>query len=179
MSYKKDMELNRVDKDHFMRTSPHSPLSDKLKKEFISLSYFDVNEDYMFELELQKYEAPETIEMETSTGDIQYFNRLGYLEFSHPESKEQTKINIYQNVENPGHLFVPFRDKTSDEGITYGAGRYLELHQLDENKFLLDFNKAYSPFCAYSDNFTCPLPPFENWLEVPINAGEKAFTPDH
>ncbi len=176
MNYKKEMELNRVDKDHFMRTSPHSPLSEKLKKEFINLSYFEVDENYKFELELQKNEVQETIEMETSTGGIQYYNKLGILQFEHPESKEQTKINIYQNVENPDYFFVPFRDKTSDEGITYGAGRYLELHKLDENRFELDFNKAYSPFCAYSDMFTCPLPPFENWLEVPINAGEKAFS---
>ena len=113
--------------------------------------------------------------METSTGGIQYFNKLGYLQFEQPETKETAKINIYQSVDNPDHFFVPFRDKTSDEGITYGAGRYLDLHQLDENRFLLDFNLAYNPFCAYSDMFTCPLPPFENWLEIPINAGEKSF----
>ena len=176
MSYKKDMELNRVDKDQFMRSSPHSPLSEKLKKEFINLSYFEVNESYKFELDLHKNEIQETIEMETSTGGIQYFNKLGYLQFEQPETKEQAKIHIYQSVDNPDHFFVPFRDKTSDEGITYGAGRYLDLHQLEENRFLLDFNLAYNPFCAYSDMYTCPLPPFENWLEVPINAGEKSFT---
>lgn len=73
-------------------------------------------------------------------------------------------------------LFVPFRDKTTGQQ-TYRGGRYMEL-EADRSletgdEIVLDFNLAYTPFCAYSETFDCPLPPEENWLEVVIPAGER------
>lgn len=75
-------------------------------------------------------------------------------------------------------LFIPFRDKTN--GIeTYGAGRYIDLYyerdRTKDGKRILDFNKAYNPWCAYNENYACPFVPPENWLDVPIRAGEKAY----
>jgi len=58
---------------------------------------------------------------------------------------------------------------------TYGAGRYLEPETLPNGKFLVDFNLAYNPYCAYNELFSCPLTPWENRLQVPIRAGEKIF----
>ena len=76
----------------------------------------------------------------------------------------------------PGHegYFLPFRDATSGRE-TYGAGRYLDLAPPHDGKVTVDFNLAYNPYCAYSDSFSCALPPVENWLQVPIRAGEMAF----
>jgi uncharacterized protein (DUF1684 family) len=70
-------------------------------------------------------------------------------------------------------LFLPFRDTTSGKE-TYGAGRYLDLHAHGD-EVVVDFNYAYNPNCAYNPDWNCPLPPAENWLKVPIRAGEKAF----
>ncbi|MFN2197412.1 MAG: DUF1684 domain-containing protein, partial [Anaerolineales bacterium] len=56
---------------------------------------------------------------------------------------------------------------------TYGAGRYLEPEELEDGRFLIDFNLAYNPYCAYNENWSCPLTPFENRLKVPVRAGEK------
>ena len=71
-------------------------------------------------------------------------------------------------------LFIPFRDATSGKD-TYGAGRYVEAEALGNGRYLLDFNRAYNPYCAYNDDWRCPLPPAENWLKVAIRAGEKSF----
>jgi uncharacterized protein (DUF1684 family) len=74
---------------------------------------------------------------------------------------------------HPG-LFLPFRDATSGRE-TYGGGRYLDIQPNDDGTVTLDFNLAYSPFCAYSDGYSCALPPTENWMSVRIEAGEKTW----
>lgn len=75
-----------------------------------------------------------------------------------------------------GHsgYFVPFRDKTSGRE-TYGAGRYLDIETSQNGAVTIDFNQAYNPYCAYNDAYSCPLPPVENWLSVPIEAGELDY----
>ena len=83
-----------------------------------------------------------------------------------------------KNFEFSPSNWVPFRDKTSGKE-TYGAGRYLDLEperqRTAEGKWILDLNRAYNPWCAYSEAYTCPFIPPENWLEVPIRAGEKRY----
>ena len=71
-------------------------------------------------------------------------------------------------------FFLPFRDATSGSE-TYGAGRYLDIDPDEDGTVTIDFNMAYNPFCVYSEAYSCPLPPTENWLDVPITAGEKDF----
>jgi len=70
-------------------------------------------------------------------------------------------------------LFIIFKDATSGKE-TYGAGRYLDLDRHGD-EIVIDFNYAYNPYCAYNPDWSCPLPPAENWLKVPIRAGEKNF----
>jgi uncharacterized protein (DUF1684 family) len=74
---------------------------------------------------------------------------------------------------HPGY-FIPFRDQTSGD-TTYGAGRYLDVEPNGDGTVTVDFNYAYNPSCVYSDGYSCPLPPIENWLKVPIEAGEMMF----
>jgi uncharacterized protein (DUF1684 family) len=79
------------------------------------------------------------------------------------------------------HLFLPFTDLTSGEE-TYTAGRYIDLSFEDiiDNKVVIDFNKAYNPYCAYvSGKYNCPIPPRENTLSVAILAGEKNYGKEH
>lgn len=79
------------------------------------------------------------------------------------------------------YLFVPFGDATSGFE-SYGGGRYIEffINDIKNNKFVLDFNKAYNPYCAYTTGFNCPLPPVENLLKIAISAGEKNYgKPNH
>ncbi|HEX6915913.1 MAG TPA: DUF1684 domain-containing protein [Chitinophagaceae bacterium] len=84
--------------------------------------------------------------------------------------------SLQQSAEYASHFFVPFRDLTN--GIsTYSAGRYLDFTATDikNGKLALDFNKAYNPYCAFTDGFNCPIPPAENNLALKVNAGEKKF----
>ena len=86
---------------------------------------------------------------------------------------EEVTLTLY-DTGHPGY-FLPFRDATSGTE-TYGAGRYLDLDRNPDGTLLIDFNLAYNPLCAYNDSYSCPLPPIENWLSVPIRAGEKDFS---
>lgn len=171
MSYSSQMQRQRTDKDRYLEKDPHSPLTHHLKDKFTGLEYYPISENYKFELPLVPYDNVENIEMDTSDGQTRYYDRIGYLEFD--SGHGATKIHIYQSQQNPNHFFIPYRDKTSGKE-TYGAGRYLDVDS-HGGVFVLDFNKAYNPFCAYNESYSCPLPPMENWLEIPIEAGEKDF----
>lgn len=163
------IEANRAEKDRFFRTSPYSPLEDRIN--FSGLDYYPPNPDYRFSLPLQAAEQPEELTLQTNIGDEQPFVRLGTVEFE--IEGQPAQLAVYQSA-HQDDLFLPFRDATSGRE-TYGAGRYLEPVELAGGKLLVDFNLAYNPFCAYSSNYSCPLPPFENHLAIPIRAGEKAF----
>ena len=165
------MERTRESKDEYLKKDPNSPLSAKVKKQFKSLNYYPIDEQYRFELDLIPDTSNEKIEMETNTERIALYTRIGYLKFT--VDGISCKIAVYQSEDFPDYYFVPFRDKTSGKE-TYGTGRYLDLEKHND-KFILDFNRAYSPFCAYNTKFSCPLPPMENWLQIPINSGEKNF----
>ena len=83
-------------------------------------------------------------------------------------------LQVYVTEDDQDYLFVPFTDQTSGKE-TYGAGRYAEIQKDHQGNYILDFNLAYSPFCAYNDNFSCAIPPKENRLQVRIPAGEKNY----
>jgi len=84
---------------------------------------------------------------------------------------QEAELTIYASHHG---LFLPFVDALAGTE-TYGAGRYLDPEVLPNGKFLIDFNLAYNPYCAYNDRWSCPLTPFENRLKAPIRAGEKVF----
>ena len=81
-------------------------------------------------------------------------------------------------IQKAGDFFLPFVDATAPDE-TYGAGRYLDIEPIGDGKFLIDFNYAYNPYCAYNDKWSCPIPPKENRLKVRIEAGEKKYYEDH
>ena len=110
--------------------------------------------------------------METSTGDRQEYRRAGKIHFD--VDGQTAQLTIFQDPE--GELFLPLRDATSGKE-TYGAGRYLEPELIDDETVHVDFNYLYNPYCAYNEAYSCPLPPVENWLRVPIAAGEKSLHP--
>jgi uncharacterized protein (DUF1684 family) len=112
-------------------------------------------------------ESAEPFEMETSTGEMRRDVPVARLQFS-LEGNAAELIAFDQGSD----WFIPFRDGTSGKE-TYGAGRYLEVSPVEP--IVLDFNYAYNPYCAYSDAWSCPLPPRPNWLAVPIRAGERTF----
>ncbi len=162
-----DLLQFRSEKDQFFKHGDQSPLSDATKGSFEGLSYFDPNEELVFNVALEPTE-PADITIRTTTGDERTYIRVATA--SLVIGDEDVSVALYST----GHdsLFLPFRDATSGKE-SYGAGRYIDVRPDDDGSALIDFNYAYAPFCAYSDGYSCALPPAENWLTVPIRAGER------
>jgi len=172
MSYTEHITGNRMKKDKFFKESPHSPLTPQQKETFQELTYFPADEKYSFKVNLKQFSQQDTIDIMTSKGQVQKYIRYGHIEF---EIDSETYMLTVFKQPNSDYFFVPFKDKTTGNE-TYSAGRYVEIEKESENNYELDFNTAYNPFCAYNDNWVCPLTPFENTLDVEIKAGEKNFS---
>ena len=168
-----DLEAFRNEKDDFFRDDPQSPLTRDQKSNFKGLNYFP--EDPKLRLEVKSEELPkkERIEMQTSTGDVQIYFRHSQIKFM--ADGQEAELTIY---EGPNGYFLPFVDSLAGKE-TYPAGRYLEPEVLPGGRFMVDFNVAYNPYCAYNDHWSCPLTPFENRVKVAIRAGEKLFDNEH
>jgi uncharacterized protein (DUF1684 family) len=158
---------DRKDKDEFFKLSPHSPIPAKNQGAFAGLSYFDPNPDLVFTVE-PEHDEPTEITIQTTTGDPRIYHRIANATIDIDETA--VTLAIYSS----GHdsLFLPFRDATSGRE-SYGAGRYLDIGPNEDGTITIDFNYAYAPFCAYSDQYSCALPPQENWMTVSVEAGER------
>lgn len=175
MELREKIERERKDKDRFFQSHPQSPLPRSEKEGFDGLSYYEVKPELRFELELHEHDEKEKIEVDDSTGGRQEYLRWG--EFRFTLNGQEYNLQAYKSKPGESRLWVPFKDETNGEE-TYGAGRYLDLESKRHkkgNKWVLDFNQAYNPFCAYSEHYTCPFIPPDNWLEVRIEAGEKNY----
>jgi uncharacterized protein (DUF1684 family) len=164
-----EMEVFRHHKDDFFGKDAHSPLLPEQKRKFNGLRYYDVDDDLSFVVEVDRFDNEPPIQMQTSTGDVAQYVRYG--RFSFEVDGQKAELTIYA-APNGGSYFLPFTDATSGQD-TYGAGRYLDLERLRDGRFHVDFNLAYNPYCAYNPMWSCPIPPAENRLKVPIKAGEK------
>ena len=172
-NWKRALVRFREGKDVFFRRDPDSPLGLEDRRSFSGLKYFEPDPAYRFELELRRLPSLQSLIMGTSKGTRQLFNRMGKFDFA--VDGKQMALRAYQSAERvEASLFVPFRDATSGKE-SYGAARYLDLEVQHDDRYALDFNYAYNPYCAYSEDYVCPLPPQENWLTVPIRAGEKTY----
>ena len=172
--YESWVTAQRQGKDDYFARSPRSPLPPEERTDFAGLPYYPIEPELRFEF-LTLGPLPDGLEEEThvqtSDGRVRHGARVGTLSFSVAGTAQQLVALQLEGAED-GALFVPFKDTTNGPD-TYGAGRYLDLAAQDDGTYDLDFNLAYAPFCAYSPAYSCPLPPQENWLKVPIRAGER------
>lgn len=178
-NYREQLQQHRERKQTQFATADNSPIPPADRGDaFPGLDFFDPDPDYRFVLPLQEYDDPETIRVGTTTDGEQTYRRWG--EFAFTVDGEDCRLQAYRSDPDTARLWVPFRDETSGTE-TYGAGRYLDLepdHHLTDDGWVLDFNLAYNPTCAYNEAYECPLIPTENWLDVPIEAGEKDYPGD-
>ena len=163
------LEQFRAQKDTFFKTHPQSPLLPDQQNMFEGLRYFPENPALQQVVPIEEFVDKDRILMQTSTGDVRAYVRYGRLRFSVDE--QVVELTLYGDDDS---YFLPFADALAGEE-TYGAGRYQEPEPLGDGQFLLDFNLAYNPYCAYNDQWSCPITPIENRLRVPIRAGEKVF----
>ena len=173
-SYQEALANARAEKDQMLRESPQSPIPADKRAAFPPLSYYPIDESYRVPAALKPptREAGQGIVMPTSTGQQRQMRRAGTLEFA--VQGQPLKLSAFSDVESPvaNRLFVPFGDLTNGKE-TYPGGRYLDLDPTPTGLYEIDFNRAYSPYCAYNPQYDCPFPPPENRLKAEIRAGEK------
>jgi uncharacterized protein (DUF1684 family) len=179
--YAWEMKQYRHQKDQFFVTSPDAPIPAGERQQFHGLRYFEPDLSYRVEATLERFSAPEIVQLGTTTGRITQHYRYGEVRFT--LDGQACRLTAYKSADAHGFedeedrsLFLPFRDATTGKE-SYGAGRYLEVEEDagGSDQLVLDFNLAYSPWCAYSEAYSCILPPAENRLEVAIRAGEQSY----
>ena len=141
----------RREKDQFFALDSQSPLTPDQKRAFHGLSYFPENADLRLEVQVEPFPQKDIIQMQTSTGGVQRYTRYGRFRFVVED--QVVDLTIYAS---PDGFFLPFADSLAGTE-TYGAGRYLDPEYLGDDRFLIDFNLAYNPYCAYNDRWTCLL----------------------
>ena len=164
-----ELETFRAEKNEFFASHSQSPLTREQKMNFQGLNYFPENKALRLEVEVDEFPKKETFEMQTSTGDVQVYEKFGRFHFV--VDGEQAELTIYQSQHG---FFMPFVDSLANRE-TYPAGRYLEPEPLSGGRFVVDFNIAYNPYCAYNERWSCPITPAENRLKVAVRAGEMLF----
>tara|TARA_R110002126_G_scaffold41597_2_gene121101 strand:- start:83 stop:733 length:651 start_codon:yes stop_codon:yes gene_type:complete len=155
-----------------------SPLADRFRINFETLDFFKPDTNYVIVAEFIRTPEALPFSMPTTTDRESTEVLYGIAKFTLNGKKQQ--LEIYQTPElitqekYKDYLFLPFTDATNGEE-TYGGGRYLDLRIPKGNKIVLDFNKAYNPYCAYNKKFSCPLVPSVNHIDSRIVAGVKDF----
>lgn len=155
-----------------------SPLPDRFRIDFESLEFFEPDTNYIVEAELVRTPEALPFSMPTTTGRESTEVVYGIAKFT--LNGKDHELEIYQSpelitqAEYEDYLFLPFTDNTNGQE-TYGGGRYLDLRIPKGNKIILNFNKAYNPYCAYNKKFSCPIVPKVNNLDTEIKVGVKAF----
>jgi len=171
-NYVQEILDKRAETDQFMRNSKESPFLNKLES-YHGLNYFEPDLEFKINADFTKISDGKIRKLPTSDGKEEQYQEYGFADFN--LDRRNHRLLILKTVEGESnHIFIPFADSTSGDE-TYGAGRYLELPTIKGGKVLLDFNLAYNPYCAYSADYSCPLPPAENYLATSIKAGEKNY----
>ena len=172
--YLKEIKKFRFDKDSSFRFSDTSPIPEDERDNFQGLNYYAPDMKYVVKAKFIPNKKPDTIIVSTTQpDDKRTMLRIGKFVFK-LNGKTHTLFGyVSVPLEYPVDVFMPFADKTNGKE-TYEVGRYLDFTLNSTDKFVtLDFNLAYSPYCAYNKKFSCPLVPDENILKVYIKAGEK------
>lgn len=159
------------EKHDFFRSSVASPFVEN-GIDYKEVEVFPTDPKYKVNAKLNRFTKREIISIPNSDGTT-----TNYLKFATATFKidgvEQSLL-VLKALGFGNQYLTAFGDDTSGE-TTYGGGRYLNLIIGKSDEVIIDFNKAYNPYCAYFDDYTCPLPPRENLLTVPIEAGEKVY----
>jgi uncharacterized protein len=172
------LKKEREEKDLAFRGRTNSPFEEADRRTFSNLVYYEPNLNYRVKVKLEELQQKDTLHMPMTNGTTEPYLRYAIANFE-LEGQPQ-RLTLYKKIkEEKEELFVPFTDKTNGFD-TYGGGRYLDVPFKEGAKTAtLDFNRAYSPFCAYNPEYVCPVPPKDNRLTVAIPAGEKIYEKPH
>ena len=163
----------RARRDAFFAQHDNSPLTPEQRSDFQGLAYYAPNDALRFELELDTSGdgIGEEITVGTADGGTKSYVRAGRIRFK--TEGQPVEFAVFKEPAR-GRYFLPFRDGTAGTE-TYAVGRYLDPRALPDGRLSVDFNFAYNPYCAYSEGWSCPIPPAENVTKAPIRAGERSM----
>src|SRR5690606_31966341 len=145
---------------------------------FKKLDFFPIDTSFSVIAEFRRTPNEQPFLMPTTTERMSQEVLFGVVSFE--LNGQEFELNVYQNLqlreteEFRDYLFLPFSDLTNGQE-TYGGGRYLDLTIPQGDSIVLNFNKAYNPYCAYNEKYSCPIVPKENNLDYAIKAGVKKF----
>jgi len=177
-AYIESMEIHRAEINKEFANPETSPLTEEGIKHFEGLDFFPANPDYMVKARFVPNPDPEPFEMETTTTRRPIYVKYGEAHFT--LQGEEIVLEIYQSdkakqmEEFKEHLFLPYKDLTNGEE-SYGGGKFIDLKIPEGEYIIIDFNKAYNPYCAYNHKYSCPVPPEANHLNIRVPAGVKAY----
>lgn len=160
------------------KDATQTPLKAKDLKHFSGLDFFKFDSTFVVKATLKRTPNTEWFDMKTTTDRLSKERVFGVLHF---ELQGQSfQLNVYQGqelmeaVDYKDYLFLPFMDHTNGTS-TYAGGRYIDLRIPQGDTLIIDFNKAYNPYCAYNEKYSCPIVPSENYLDIAVEAGVKVF----
>lgn len=174
------VQKHRARKDSLFLGARWSPLLPADRKNKEKLKYYPPDPSWHYEGPITAYNSPIADTIRGTKGDLRPAVKFGY--FSFTRNNQEHKLQVYKilpkdNI-SKGFLFLGFTDKTTGKE-TYGAGRYIDLRENKRNHYIVDFNLAYNPYCAYNRRYSCAIPPPANYLNIPIRAGEKIYKDNH
>ncbi|MFT4611471.1 MAG: hypothetical protein ACJA1H_002618 [Glaciecola sp.] len=172
-----DTEFQREINSEYKDASK-SPLKAKDLKTFKGLDFFKFDSTFVVKASFKRTPDEDVFKMKTTTTRLPEYVKYGIASFQ--INGKAYQLNIYQNQglikkeEYKDYLFLPFLDNTNGEE-SYGGGRYVDMSIPEGDTIDIDFNKAYNPYCAYNERYSCPIVPRENYLDVEVTAGVKVF----
>lgn len=155
-----------------------SPLTEEDFKVFKGLDFYPINEKFIVEVKFTRTPNEKVFKMKTTGTRLPEYVKYGELVFN--IDGKTFKLNLYQNIDltkkegYADYLFLPFSDLTCGKE-SYIGGRYIDMRIPKGDTLIIDFNKAYNPYCAYNHKYSCPIVPLENDLDIEILAGVKKF----
>lgn len=172
--HKNRIETNRARKDKTFSDKNKSPLSDNYFDNFKGLTYYPIDIKWNIPAKIEKTPQLISERLIMNNGEKELFVKYGNITFE--IDGKQHKLSIYENLEASALdlLFLPFTDK-SNQTETYEGGRYVEVARSKTNEVFIDFNNAFNPYCIFNENYVCPVPPAENYIDALVAAGEKKF----
>jgi len=155
-----------------------SPLMEEDLKSFKGLDFYPINEKYIVTAKFVRTANEKNFKMKMTGTRTPEYVKYGELHFQ--LDGKDFKLNVYQNIElmkkegYADYLFLPFSDLTCGKE-SYIGGRYIDMRIPNADAAIIDFNKAYNPYCAYNHKYSCPIVPLDNNLKIEILAGVKKF----
>jgi uncharacterized protein (DUF1684 family) len=176
--YREKIEELRANKNRELKQDAASPLPLEEKASFTGLSYYPIDEQYRIKASFEKFRTPPVHTLQTSDGKARKYLEWGKATFNWQGNEHELSVLKPAEKQGSDYFFIPFFDHTSAME-TYGGGRYIDVEPPSKQHILIDFNTAYNPYCAYSNRYSCPIPPLENKLSMAVEAGEKAYEKRH